>query len=207
MPKLARPAKRPRKGRAGKLYPLNMRTTAEIRSRLLDAAHASGRSLAQEVEYRVELSFRHEDELGGAQTAALLRELAAIARTETGERDWLKDYRTFQVVAGRWRRRVDDMAPAMPTEVESEIRAAEEWIAGGPDYVFSNAGLLAPFIANGIAHNPIMPEALRNKAASLIVALNRIIAARAEGGKRVETRIVARAEDETQADAKEGREQ
>jgi hypothetical protein len=45
----------------GKRIPLNMRTTREIRNRLTTAAIASGRSLAQEVEYRLERSFRDDD--------------------------------------------------------------------------------------------------------------------------------------------------
>ena len=46
-----------RKVRAGKLYPLNMRTTDEVRRKLEDAAKTSGRSLAQEVEARLLQSF------------------------------------------------------------------------------------------------------------------------------------------------------
>ena len=41
----------------GKRYPLNMRTTFELRRDLEVAAKASGRSLAQEAEYRLERSF------------------------------------------------------------------------------------------------------------------------------------------------------
>jgi uncharacterized protein (DUF1778 family) len=48
------------KGGDGKRYPLNMRTTKEIRERLERAAAKSGRSLAQEVEYRLERSFDRE---------------------------------------------------------------------------------------------------------------------------------------------------
>lgn len=46
---------------AGKRYPLNMRTTLETRQRLERAARASGRSLVQEVEYRLDKSFSDED--------------------------------------------------------------------------------------------------------------------------------------------------
>jgi Arc-like DNA binding dprotein len=42
----------------GKRIPLNMRTTRELRDRLDAAARASGRSLVQEVEYRIEQSFQ-----------------------------------------------------------------------------------------------------------------------------------------------------
>lgn len=46
---------------AGKRYPLNMRTTRELRERIEAAATASGRSLVQEVEYRLERSFWADD--------------------------------------------------------------------------------------------------------------------------------------------------
>jgi hypothetical protein len=45
------------KPRAGKRYPLNMRTTKAIRDKLEHAAATAGRSLAQEVELRLEQSF------------------------------------------------------------------------------------------------------------------------------------------------------
>ena len=45
---------------SGKLYPLSMRTSLEIRQGLEAAAAKSGRSLAQEVERRVEDSFKLE---------------------------------------------------------------------------------------------------------------------------------------------------
>ncbi len=41
----------------GKRTPLNMRTTRELRERLEREAADSGRSLAQEVEFRLERSF------------------------------------------------------------------------------------------------------------------------------------------------------
>lgn len=51
MPKIAAKGK-------GKRYPLNMRTTKEVREILEKAARASGRSLVQEVERRLETSFQ-----------------------------------------------------------------------------------------------------------------------------------------------------
>ena len=44
----------------GKRYPLNMRTTKATRDRLEKAAAESGRSMAQEVEFRLECSFWEE---------------------------------------------------------------------------------------------------------------------------------------------------
>jgi predicted HicB family RNase H-like nuclease len=45
----------------GKRYPLNMRTTKELRDKIEEAARASGRSLVQEVEFRLESSFLQQE--------------------------------------------------------------------------------------------------------------------------------------------------
>ena len=45
----------------GKRYPLNMRTTKEMREKLERAAAESGRSLVGEVEYRLERSFDRDE--------------------------------------------------------------------------------------------------------------------------------------------------
>jgi hypothetical protein len=45
----------------GKRYPLNMRTTKEMREKLERAATESGRSLVGEVEYRLERSFDRDE--------------------------------------------------------------------------------------------------------------------------------------------------
>ena len=55
MPRKSVPAKD-----GGKRYPLNMRTTKELRERLERAAAESGRSLAQEVENIVEWHFNYD---------------------------------------------------------------------------------------------------------------------------------------------------
>lgn len=43
--------------RIGKLHPLNVRTTKDLRQKLEAAASQSGRSLTAELEYRLERSF------------------------------------------------------------------------------------------------------------------------------------------------------
>ncbi len=55
------PAETP-KLKSVKRHPLNMRTTKELRDKVERAAKLSGRSLVQEVEYRLERSF-WEDEV------------------------------------------------------------------------------------------------------------------------------------------------
>jgi hypothetical protein len=63
-----------RKGQ-GKRFPLNMRTTKEIREKLERAAAQSGRSLVQEVEHRLQKSFDHEE-----TSASVSRQFSALKR-------------------------------------------------------------------------------------------------------------------------------
>ena len=66
----------------GKRYPLSMRTTKALRSRLEAARIDSGRSLAQEVEHRLDDSFRAEKYLaiicGGGETAKLFKQIINV---------------------------------------------------------------------------------------------------------------------------------
>src|SRR4051812_27359201 len=83
----------------GKRHPLNMRTTADLRRRLESAAKASGVSLAQEVERRLDRSFATEDaiteRLGGREfrdmavsTAATFSAAARSEAVHMGHVDW-----------------------------------------------------------------------------------------------------------------------
>jgi TraY domain len=78
-------AKVTKKGNAetGKRYPLNMRTTFEMRQSLEEGARRSGRSLAQEAEFRLEDTFRTEDE----------RLLHALFAALNAEPRWPKEQR------------------------------------------------------------------------------------------------------------------
>jgi hypothetical protein len=96
---VARKTKAPAKG---KRYPLNMRTTLELRQKIEDAAKLSGRSLVQEVESRLEHSFRTEALYGGPQISALFRVLAshiAFAKANVDARDWAKNDRVRDEIA------------------------------------------------------------------------------------------------------------
>lgn len=54
---------------AGKRYPLNMRTTFEVRSKLEAAADAAGRSLAQEAEFLIERALQYDIMLAAMNTS------------------------------------------------------------------------------------------------------------------------------------------
>src|ERR1051326_2038547 len=66
------------KGQTGKRFPLNIRTTFEIRESLERAAASSGRSLAQELEMRLERSFAAEVGIQSTIEFAFGAEIAAI---------------------------------------------------------------------------------------------------------------------------------
>ena len=80
------------------------RITSETRAQLEEAAAQSGRSLAQEIEFRLEQSFRKDDEelevWGGRAARAAWRACAAAAKAlaTKSNQDWLKDPETFQQV-------------------------------------------------------------------------------------------------------------
>jgi hypothetical protein len=65
----------------GKRYPLNMRSTFELRRHLELAAEASGRSLAQEAEFRIEQTFAAEKSLIEALNFNYGPELAFVMQT------------------------------------------------------------------------------------------------------------------------------
>ena len=67
MPKITEPG-------GGKRHPLSMRTTRALRARLEAAAEASGRSLAHEVEHRLEKSFNPWTDMDAAAVAAVARD-------------------------------------------------------------------------------------------------------------------------------------
>jgi hypothetical protein len=80
----------------GKRHPLNMRTTKETRERLEAAASTNGRSLAQEVEVRLERSFTEEGALGGPDMRRLaylmISAFATAGRlSAAGKEHWIDD--------------------------------------------------------------------------------------------------------------------
>lgn len=102
MPRTAKPAG------DGKRYPLNMRTTKEARDQLESAAADSGRSLAQEVEYRLNRSFADDAMFSSPemrrwaiQLAETFLERGRFEARMNGHTDWtdadlLKDPQVYQ---------------------------------------------------------------------------------------------------------------
>lgn len=65
----------------GKRFPLNTRTTKVLRDWMDAASKASGRSLSQEVEYRLERSFMEQD---------FAEQIRRIIHDELQSSDWTK---------------------------------------------------------------------------------------------------------------------
>ena len=75
-------AEEPRDAEAARRVPLSVRTSPDLRARLVLAASSSGRSLAQEVELRLENSFTLQQSL-----AALERAMSIAGAFDTGIED------------------------------------------------------------------------------------------------------------------------
>jgi Arc-like DNA binding domain len=73
----------------GKRWPLNMRTTREIREQLEAAAAASGRSLSQEVEYRISRSFEQPTIDAGVAASEIARLMGSMVEVQQRLNDLL----------------------------------------------------------------------------------------------------------------------
>lgn len=100
-------------GEGKKRWILSIRTTTEGRQRLRDAADEQGRSLSEEIENRLQVSFHRDDAYGGSANAAFVNLLGALIRdteAETGK-SWRTDRLTWEKVRDRIAREVDERAP------------------------------------------------------------------------------------------------
>jgi hypothetical protein len=113
-----------------------MRTTRELRERLEREAADSGRSLAQEVEARLERSFTSEEgrylEFGDADTFEFCRLLAQMANmmTATNGKRWKDDPGWFIYVAGAWTEMVKMRESG---RLSPGLREFAKLVGGGPD--------------------------------------------------------------------------
>ena len=122
----------------GKLYPLSMRTTHEVRKRLEEAAAKNGRSLASEVEERLLASFtreRRESEIasqaiggihasfGGEEAFKWLRLLSQWATKAIGP-DWHKENESMHKAFGTWKFLVE-LLVGLPTDLTKPRKPIE----------------------------------------------------------------------------------
>jgi hypothetical protein len=94
-----------------KRHPLGIRTTRELKDLLQRAADSAGRSVAQEVELRLERSFDADAALGGARTAAVLRAIAGVicAAWRGAADEWLDNPAARRTMFNQVKRHLDLM--------------------------------------------------------------------------------------------------
>jgi TraY domain len=134
--KVARPRGRPPLPQAeGKRHALALRVTAERRNALEEAAAQSGRSLSQEIEFRLEQSFHEEASYGGREMAGLFRMMAGAAAfisERRGGKAWSSDWETFQAVRTAWRELINQAIPSMPADWKAKFQNLKSEDPGRP---------------------------------------------------------------------------
>ena len=116
---------------SGKKSPLNMRTTQALRKKLENAAGLSGRSLVQEVEFRLEQSFARED-FGKLHISTLMwrvYDCCVLIEAYTGKNCFADDAGTLRVA-------IAELIAPTPLETNNQDpayrlgRAVAEAVAG-----------------------------------------------------------------------------
>jgi hypothetical protein len=111
----------------------NTRLRIDLKNRLVAAASDAGRSLSEEIEFRLERSFDRErtlaehiaDTLGGPRMAALFRSFAGQAMMLGGGDLWLDNDHTFDLVRSAWEQTLDHIAPSPPLAPDPIAAAVE----------------------------------------------------------------------------------
>lgn len=110
-----------------KRAPISMRVTPAFRVRLEQSAAMQGRSLAQEVEQRLERSLVEEERRGGPALDGLIGNFVAyVAEIEaTTGKAWTRDLETFGAVRAALIDELSNWTP-IPAEYIPKSKAAEE---------------------------------------------------------------------------------
>lgn len=150
-----RPSERDEPKRAA----IALRTTPDIKERLLHAASERGRSITQEVEARIEESFEAEDLYGDHRTRLALGALAGKiqkAEAATGKH-WLDDIRTHAAAAALIDNalRGFEPTPKNVTAINKSFEAFREAqiIAYSRARILENDGLLIRPVGNALSPN------------------------------------------------------
>jgi hypothetical protein len=124
---VATPEANPRRGRpplhetGRKRGYFNARLSDPVKETLTEDARSEGRSLSEEIEFRLRHSVDEQRALGGPRSAALFRLLVGIAGIEGGGTDWAADFATYNLVLNRWLEVLKDATPAMPDRIRRQI--------------------------------------------------------------------------------------
>ena len=150
----------------GKRVPLNMRTTRETRAKLEKSAAGSGRSLVQEVEYRLERSFAEEPQSEIAyRLMRLLGTATSMVEQQTGKD--ATDYETYLAVQAAIDGVLTSLMPRMPDGLREQTEEQRE--------KYPISGLLDPdapigpkikAMFTGVAISELVVQRVRELAAS-----------------------------------------
>lgn len=120
---------RPRHGDEVKRAALSLRTSPDLRRRVEEAAERSGRSLAQELEHRLELSFDRDNLFHGSFNYAFMSmAMGALAQIERRMgASWTEDLPTFDAVSAAMDQLIKGHRPSprKPEGFEDAARAQE----------------------------------------------------------------------------------
>ena len=126
----AKPAKR-----VDRRKTTSTRITPETRGQIEEAAAQSGRSLAQEIEFRLEWTLQQEADSGGRQLHGLMRLLtgaAEIIQERTGK-SASDDWETGIAAGSAWKRLIHYWLPRPPAELIAEIERLSDNIPDAPE--------------------------------------------------------------------------
>ena len=118
----------------GKRVPLNMRTTRERRKALENAAASSGRSLVQEVEYRLDRSFLEEDHLslicGDTRTARFVSEILDSKRLIEAyqEQSVWEDFECYAAMKETLKKLLARRAPELSSKFKKKVTAYDRYV-------------------------------------------------------------------------------
>ncbi len=126
----------------------NTRLRGETKQRLEDEARIAGRSLSEEIEFRLEQSFRDEAAYGGRNTNDVLKVMGAVAahvQTRTGK-SASDDWTTGLAVRHAWKRLIHDWLPRPPAEWIAEAEWLSDAMSDAPERPKEpiRGGLLVP---------------------------------------------------------------
>ncbi len=126
----------------------NTRLRTEIKQRLETEARTAGRSLSEEIEFRLERSFQQEADFGGRQLHGLLRLLVGVAEIiqERTGKSASNDWKTGLAVGHAWKRLIHDWLPRPPAEWIAEAEWRSDAMSDAPERPREpiRGGLLVP---------------------------------------------------------------
>lgn len=107
----------------------NTRLRAKIKKRLEFEAESAGRSLSEEIEFRLERSLQQEADSGGRQLHGLLRLLAGAAEIiqERTGKSAFNDWDTWNAVQAAWKKLTRELAPEPPPDIIRLIKKSDEF--------------------------------------------------------------------------------